>query len=104
MDTNIEGRLMRDRAPGRAPRAARVALGIGIGLYLLVMGGLTGTLVERIRFDHRRDAALARYGALLRARNAGLMAIERDVAQRFGPPRGDQGPVSLGMRATTTGN
>lgn len=104
MDTNTESRSTRDRAPGHSPRAARVALGICIGLYLLVLGGLAGTLVERIRFDHRRDAALARYDALLRARNEGLMAIERDVAQRFGQARGDLAPVPFGASASATGN
>jgi hypothetical protein len=99
MDTNAEHRSTRDQARGHRRPRARVALAIGIGLYLLVLGGLGGTLVERIRFDHRRDAALARYDALLRARNAGLMAIERDIAQRFGPARGDLAPVPFGIRA-----
>jgi hypothetical protein len=81
-----------------------VALAIGIGLYLLVLGGLGGTLVERIRFDHRRGTVLARYDALLRARNAGLMPIERDIAQQLGPARGDLAPLPFGMRAAAAGN
>ena len=49
-------------------------------MYLLGLGGLVGTLIERIRFDHRRDAVVARYDGLLRARNATLMSIERQIA------------------------
>jgi hypothetical protein len=60
-----------------------VILGIGIGLYLLSLGGLLGVLVERIRFDHRRAPVLARYDALLHARQETLMSIERGVAQRL---------------------
>jgi len=104
MDTHAEHRSTHDQASGHHPRRARVVLAIGIGLYLLVLGGLGGTLVERIRFDHRRDAVLARYDGLLRARNAGLMAIERDIARRFGPARGDLAPVPFGMRATAAGD
>jgi hypothetical protein len=33
----------------------RIVLGIIIGLYLLGVGGLLGVLVERVRFDYRRD-------------------------------------------------
>jgi hypothetical protein len=81
-----------------------VVLAIGIGLYLLVLGGLGGTVVERIRFDHRRDAVLARYDALLRARNARLMAIERDIARRSGPAGVVLAPIPFGMSAATAGN
>ena len=104
MDTHTERCLTRDQAPGHQPRRARMVLGIGIGLYLLVLGGLGGTVVERMRFDYRRDAVLARYDALLRARNAGWMAIERDVAQRSGPAGGVLAPVPFGVLAGTAGN
>jgi hypothetical protein len=104
MDTHTEHCVTRDQAPGHQPRWARVVLGIGIGLYLLVLGGLGGTVAERMRFDYRRDAVLARYDALLRARNAGWMAIERDVAQRSGPAGGVLAPVPFGALTTTAGN
>ncbi len=96
MDSYTERRLTRDQACGHQPPRARVVLGIGIGLYLLVLGGLGGTVVERMRFDYRRDAVVARYDSLLRERNAGLMAIERDVAQRSGPAGVDVAPVPFG--------
>jgi hypothetical protein len=104
MDTNTERCFTGDQAPGPPLPRARVVLGIGISLYLLVLGGLGGTLVERMRFDQRRDAVLARYDALLRARSAGLMAIERDVAQRSGPAGIDLAPLPFGMRAAAPGN
>ena len=104
MDSQTERCVTSDQAPGHQPRRARVVLGIGIGFYLLALGGLGGTVAERMRFDHRRDAVLARYDALLRARNAGLMAIERDVAQRSGPAGGVLAPVPFGALAGTAGN
>jgi len=81
-----------------SPRA-RAVLRIGIGLYLLLLGVLGGTLAERIRFDQRREPLLARYDALLRERNAGLMAIERAIAERSGPAGVDLAPVLLVMQA-----
>ena len=93
MDTYPARCLTRDQALGHQPTRARVVLGIGLGLYLLVLGGLVGTVVERIRFDQRRDAVFGRYNALLRARNAGLTAIESDIAQRSGRAGVDPGPV-----------
>jgi hypothetical protein len=56
-------------------------LWIVVGIYLLIVGGLVGTVIERVRFDYRRDAVLARYDRLLRARNATLMTLERGIAQ-----------------------
>ena len=74
------------RDSGRRP-ARQVVLVIGIGLYLLTLGWLAGTLVERIRFDHRRAPVLARYDALLHVRQATLMTIEREVAQGLSDAR-----------------
>jgi len=70
---------MRDRDDDHQP-VPRVVLGVVVGTYLLSLGGLAGTAIERIRFDYRRDAVVARYDSLLRARNATLMAIERQIA------------------------
>lgn len=95
----------RDHDHGHQPaRRARVILGIGIGLYLLSLGGLVGTVVERIRFDHRRARILAHYDALLRARQAALMTIEHEIAQGLPPKSVDPAPVPFGMRAEVAGN
>jgi hypothetical protein len=62
-----------------------------------------GVLIERIRFDHRRAPVLARYDALLHARQATLMSIERGLAQRLSSKNTD--PVSVpGMRAEGADN
>src|SRR5262249_5316691 len=66
-----------DLAPVR-----RIVLSLLIGLYLLGLGALLGVIAERMRFDQRRASVLARYEALLNARRAAMMTIERDVAQR----------------------
>jgi hypothetical protein len=63
------------------------------------MGGLLGTLVERIRFDQRREAVMARYDAVLEARNARVMEIERAIALRFAPAGDHLAPVPLEMQA-----
>src|SRR5262245_23766052 len=86
-----------------SPRA-RAVLRVGIGLYLFVLGMLGGTLAERIRFDQRREPVLARYDALLRERNCGLMTIERAVVQRSGPAGVDLAPVPLVMQAAAAGH
>jgi hypothetical protein len=83
MDSKTTHISSRDHRHG--PPARRAILGIVIGLYLLSLGGLVGTVIERMRFDYRRAPVLARYEALLRARNATLMTIERDVAQGLRP-------------------
>jgi hypothetical protein len=41
-------------------------VGVAIGLDVASLGALVGTVVERMRFDFRRDAAVARYDAALR--------------------------------------
>jgi hypothetical protein len=64
MDSGTDHDSTCDQANRHQP-TRRVVLGIGIGLYLLSVGGLVGVLVERIRFDHRRASVLARYDTLL---------------------------------------
>jgi len=98
MDPNTERDATRDR--DHRPSARRAVLAIVIGLYLLTLGGLVGTLAERIRFDQRRAPVLARYEALLRARNATLMTIERDVAQGVRP----RSAAPIVARAGVAGN
>jgi hypothetical protein len=102
MDTYTE-RGLTPTDPDPSPRA-RAVLRIGIGLYLLVLGALGGTLVERIRFDLRREPVLARYDALLRARNARLMEVERAIAQRSGPAGVDLVHIPVGMQAAAAGH
>ena len=82
MDSGTDHDSTCDQAYRQQP-TRRVVLGIGIGLYLLTVGGLMGVLVERIRFDHHRASVLARYDTLLHARQETLMTIERGVAQRL---------------------
>lgn len=105
MDSNTECDSTRDHDRGHQPaRRARLILGIGFGLYVLSLGGLVGTLVERIRFDHRRDAVLARYDATLRARRATLMTIEREIAQGVRPKRIGPTPACFVMRTEVAGH
>jgi len=101
MDTYAEHGLTHHRTftDTDPPPRARAVLRIGIGLYLLVLGMLGGTLAEQIRFDQRREPVLARYDALLRARNARLMEIERAIAERSGPAAVDLAPVRFDMQA-----
>jgi hypothetical protein len=47
-----------------------------VGLYLVVMGFLFGTLYERFRFDRRRDGVLRSYRAALTELHGNLMAFE----------------------------
>ena len=79
MDSNAERAAMRD-CDHDHQRGRRIVLGVAVAMYLLGLGGLVGTLIERIRFDYRRDAVIARYDGLLRARNAMRMILERQIA------------------------
>jgi hypothetical protein len=99
MDIYGERGLTHHHTPAESSPRARAVLSIGIGLYLLVLGGLGGTLVERIQFDQRREAVFARYDAALEARNARVMAIERAIAQRFAPAGTDLAAVPIGVLA-----
>ncbi len=54
--------------------------GVGLAVWLFGAGVLVGTIAERMRFDHRRSAVLARYETMLRERNAQLMRVERLTA------------------------
>src|SRR5215471_14432631 len=84
MDSNAERAAMRDYDHDHQ-RGRRIVLGVAVGMYLLGLGGLVGTLIERIRFDYRRDAVVARYDGLLRARNATRMILERQIADGARP-------------------
>jgi len=54
----------------------RVAIGVAVGLYLIVLGALAGAAVERIQFDRERAQVLARYDQAVRAWHTQLMALE----------------------------
>jgi hypothetical protein len=54
----------------------RAVLGVGLGLYLIVLGALVGAAVERIQFDRQRAQVLARYDQAVRAWHTQLMALE----------------------------
>lgn len=60
-------------------RPRRMVLGTVVAIYLVGPGGLVGTLLERIRFDYH--PVLARCDDLLRARQAAIMSIEREIAR-----------------------
>ena len=57
-------------------KRGRVAIGVGLGLYLVVLGALAGAAVERIQFDRERVQVLARYDQAVRAWHTQLMALE----------------------------
>lgn len=48
-------------------RRGRMGLGIGAGLSLLLLGGLGGMALDRVRFELERAALLARVEAVVRA-------------------------------------
>lgn len=58
-------------------RTRRLVLGIGVGLYLVGFGMLSGMVVERMRFDDKRSEVLARFESGLAQLNARRMALER---------------------------
>jgi hypothetical protein len=94
MDSNAERVSTRDCGDDHQP-VRRIVLAVIIGMYLLGVGGLVGALIERIRFNYRRDAVVARYDDLLRSRNATLMTIEREIAQESRTTDTDSHPVNL---------
>jgi hypothetical protein len=86
VQSNTECGSRREHASShQRARRTRVLLGIVVGLYLLSVGGLVGTLVERIRFNYRRASVLARYEAVLQARQQVVMTMGREVAQGLRP-------------------
>src|SRR5262245_25317785 len=65
--------MMSSRAGGhRSTRRRLRALALLMGLYLLVIGFLLGSINERILFDRRRDAVLKPYQDALTAWHATL--------------------------------
>ena len=63
----------------------RALIGIGLGLYLTGLGMLAGVALERMRFDHKRADALARYDEAVREWHAFRIELERTVAHADEP-------------------
>jgi hypothetical protein len=57
----------------------RMMLGIGAGLFLLVLGGVGGMAIDRLRFEPRRAAMLAHVEAVVRANEGTPLAIGRSA-------------------------
>jgi hypothetical protein len=58
----------------------KMLIGVGIGLYLVGFGMLAGAAIERMRFDHKREAVLARYDEAVREWHAFRRELERLTA------------------------
>ena len=59
--------------------SGRMVIGVGLGLYLVVLGALAGAAVDRIQFDRERSQVLARYDQAVRAWHTHLMALELET-------------------------
>ncbi|HEX2501990.1 MAG TPA: hypothetical protein VHO73_11075 [Methylomirabilota bacterium] len=71
------------------------ALLIGFAcLYLTVMGFLTGTMVERMRFDARRSSVLSRLTKAEHQVRARLMDLERGGARAGRWDAGSEGTLA----------
>jgi hypothetical protein len=57
----------------------RTLIAMGLGLYLMGFGMLAGVALERMRFDHKRADALARYDEAVREWHAFRIELERTV-------------------------
>lgn len=75
-------------------RRVRMILGLRTGLSLLVLGGVGGMAIERMRFEPERAAMLERLEAVIRAHQATVMAIgpgaqadAPDLERRLGAER-----------------
>jgi hypothetical protein len=60
-------------------------VGIWVGLFLLALGGAGGMAIDRIRFEPRRTAMLARVESVIQANQGTPLAIGPTV--RGHPPR-----------------
>ena len=56
-------------------RRGRMILSIGAGLFLLVLGGVGGMALDRMRFEPQRAAMLADVEAVVRANQGTPMLI-----------------------------
>lgn len=60
-------------------------LGVGLGLYAIAMGVLSGMLLERVRFDAERASMLTRVTMAEQRLRARLMDLERHRAPLLPP-------------------
>jgi hypothetical protein len=72
-------------SPGPPSRKTRkIAIGVGLGVYLVGFGMLAGMLTERMRFDRQRSEVLGHYDEALREWQTYRMALEKHAdAQRY---------------------
>jgi len=72
-------------SPGPPSRKTRkIAIGVGLGVYLVGFGMLAGMLTERMRFDRQRSEVLGHYEEALREWQTYRMALEKHAeAQRY---------------------
>jgi hypothetical protein len=68
-------------------RRVRMILGVWLGLFLLVVGGLGGMAIERMQFEPRRAAMLEHLEEVVRRNEATVMAF--DLGASAGAPAPD---------------
>ena len=56
-------------------RRVRMIVVIGMGLFLLGLGGLAGMAIERMRFEPQRTAMLEHLEAVIGANQAAVIAV-----------------------------
>jgi hypothetical protein len=52
-------------------------IGVGLGVYLVVIGMLVGMVIDRMRFDGQRSAVLGRYEQALQEWQTYRIALEK---------------------------
>ena len=62
-------------------RGRRALIVVGLGLYLVGFGMLTGVAVERMRYDQKRAVVLDRYEEALRQWHAVRISLEQSAAR-----------------------
>ena len=69
---------------GSPTQTRKIAIGVGLGVYLFGFGMLTGMLMDRMRFDRQRSEVLGHYEQALREWQTYRMALEKHAeAQRY---------------------
>jgi hypothetical protein len=68
------------------------AVGVGLALYVAVMGFLGGMLAERVRFDVERGSILRRVAFAEQRLHAHLMELERAGLASAGAPAAPRAP------------
>jgi uncharacterized protein YutD len=55
----------------------KIVIDVGLGAYLVGVGMLAGTALDRVRFDRQRSEVLARYDQAVRDWQAYQIALEQ---------------------------